>query len=450
MSKSQQYKIIEAAISAERMGGFNARFYDVRTSIIEINLFESLDKPYVTGNIAILDDKSLFEKIQLQGTEILRLTLAGLGNENNPNMNQREFYITGIEKKVKSNDAGKASVFVLNIIDKHMYLDAASQVSKSFSGRLDDEIIRICKTYLKKEVDLSYIFTSENERSDAIQQNVKGIVPNLKPTEAIQFLQNRATTLTGSPFFVYASMHDENLRVANLDVMLQQKPFNKRLPYTFNPSNVNVAEGLSALEQSFIVKEIKTVKMGGTLNHLDMGAISADYCNTNLNTGEITRTPYTIRQTLKNMIEKGVISPRKQNVFDEKFKIEDKDVDEYKTRNFHTITSSGTYGTFKGYSDEFEEGLFRKKLERIGILNHLYKNMFSVLITGTGFLVSKATVGDIVTINIVNDNIEDQRGGEEGNIDKNLSGDFLIYDTRHTFNQTSHTIALNVCKLESK
>lgn len=450
MSKSQQYKIIEAAISAERMGGFNARFYDVRTSIIEINLFESLDKPYVTGNIAILDDKSLFEKIQLQGTELLRLTLAGLGNENNPNMNQREFYITGIEKKVKSNDAGKASVFVLNIIDKHMYLDAASQVSKSFSGRLDDEIIRICKTYLKKEVDLSYIFTSQNERSDAIQQNVKGIVPNLKPTEAIQFLQNRATTLTGSPFFVYASMHDENLRIANLDVMLQQKPFNKRLPYTFNPSNVNVAEGLSALEQSFIIKEIKTVKMGGTLNHLDMGVISSDYCNTNLNTGEITRTPFSIRQTLKNMIEKGVISPRKQNVFDEKFKIEDKDVDEYKTRNFHTITSSGTYGTFKGYSDEFEEGLFRKKLERIGILNHLYKNMFSVLITGTGFLVSKATVGDIVTINIVNDNIEDQRGGEEGNIDKNLSGDFLIYDTRHTFNQTSHTIALNVCKLESK
>ena len=450
MSKSQQYKIIEAAISAERMGGFNARFYDVRTSIIEINLFESLDKPYVTGNIAILDDKSLFEKIQLQGTELLRLTLAGLGNENNPNMNQREFYITGIEKKVKSNDAGKASVFVLNIIDKHMYLDAASQVSKSFSGRLDDEIIRICKTYLKKEVDLSYIFTSQNERSDAIQQNVKGIVPNLKPTEAIQFLQNRATTLTGSPFFVYASMHDENLRIANLDVMLQQKPFNKRLPYTFNPSNVNVAEGLSALEQSFIIKEIKTVKMGGTLNHLDMGVISSDYCNTNLNTGEITRTPFSIRQTLKNMIEKGVISPRKQNVFDEKFKIEDKDVDEYKTRNFHTITSSGTYGTFKGYSDEFEEGLFRKKLERIGILNHLYKNMFSVLITGTGFLVSKAKVGDIVTINIVNDNIEDQRGGEEGNIDKNLSGDFLIYDTRHTFNQTSHTIALNVCKLESK
>lgn len=450
MSKSQQYKIIEAAISAERMGGFNARFYDVRTSIIEINLFESLDKPYVTGNIAILDDKSLFEKIQLQGTELLRLTLAGLGNENNPNMNQREFYITGIEKKVKSNDAGKASVFVLNIIDKHMYLDAASQVSKSFSGRLDDEIIRICKTYLKKEVDLSYIFTSQNERSDAIQQNVKGIVPNLKPTEAIQFLQNRATTLTGSPFFVYASMHDENLRIANLDVMLQQKPFNKRLPYTFNPSNVNVAEGLSALEQSFIIKEIKTVKMGGTLNHLDMGVISSDYCNTNLNTGEITTTPFSIRQTLKNMIEKGVISPRKQNVFDEKFKIEDKDVDEYKTRNFHTITSSGTYGTFKGYSDEFEEGLFRKKLERIGILNHLYKNMFSVLITGTGFLVSKATVGDIVTINIVNDNIEDQRGGEEGNIDKNLSGDFLIYDTRHTFNQTSHTIALNVCKLESK
>ena len=65
LNKSQQFKITEAAISADRMGGFEASFFDVRTSVAELNIFESLDKPYLTGTVVILDDKALFDKIDL-------------------------------------------------------------------------------------------------------------------------------------------------------------------------------------------------------------------------------------------------------------------------------------------------------------------------------------------------------------------------------------------------
>ena len=46
---------------------------------------------------------------------------------------------------------------------------------------------------------------------------------------------SRATTTTGSPYFLYASIHDDNLRFGNLDTMYTQTPWNNELPYVFNP-----------------------------------------------------------------------------------------------------------------------------------------------------------------------------------------------------------------------
>jgi hypothetical protein len=64
MSTSQQFKITEASISADRFGGFGSNSFDVRTSVAELNVFESLDKPYLTGTVVILDDKAL-KKIKI-------------------------------------------------------------------------------------------------------------------------------------------------------------------------------------------------------------------------------------------------------------------------------------------------------------------------------------------------------------------------------------------------
>jgi len=75
--------------------------------------------------------------------------------------------------------------------------------------------------------------------------------------------------------------------------------------------------------------------------------------------------------------------------------------------------------------------------------------MMNVVIEGAGFIVSKASVGDIVNLKIVNDNTEQDRNvGEDDLIDKTKSGNCIIYDTRHTFSGTQHTVSMNVCKLE--
>ena len=115
-NKSQQYKITEALISADRFGGFSALSFNVQMQIVEFNIFESLDKPYLTGSVAILDDKGLFDEIQFQGTEMFRLSMASLENDLDP-IFQKEFYLTGVERSVKSNDNAKSSIYLFSFIE---------------------------------------------------------------------------------------------------------------------------------------------------------------------------------------------------------------------------------------------------------------------------------------------------------------------------------------------
>lgn len=437
-SQSQQYKITEASIKADRFGNT----YDVTTSIAEFNIFESLDKPYLTAQVAILDDKSIFDIMNFQGTERFTIRMASVEN-NLDIVFERTFIMTGIEKSQKTNDTGKVSVNLFTLIEEHAFLGRAKKISKSFNGNIEKIITKLIAKELGKDVDLSYI-----KDVNAVQTNIRGIIPNLTLLESLQWLTNRATTETGSPFFVYASMHDDNLRLGNLDVMLQQSPWNDRLPYTYNPSNVSVADSQSEFEKTFIIKHIKTGKMSDTLKLIEQGSVSSKYSNTNLNTGQIFSQPYSIRKTIEKLKSKQIIGEN-QNVFDDEFFLEGQQVDLYESRRFHTISSSGTYGRSKSYHDEFDETMFRKKIESPALKGHLYKNMLNIVVEGAGFIISKATVGDVVRVNIINDNAEVSKNADERTVlDKRYSGKFVIYDTRHTFQGTKHSISMNICKLE--
>ena len=444
--KSQQFKLTKAHISADRFGGFENRFYDVKNQVAEINIYESIEEPSLTGTIAILDDKSLYELINFNGTERIRLEMAGLGKETDP-VFEKTFIMTNVVRQIKGND--KSSLYVFDLIDEHGFISEAERLRGSYRGRIDDIVKGICLTQLKKSVDISYQFLSRQDRVDAIQDDIRVIIPNLSPINACKWLLSRATTQTGSPFFLWASIHDENLRMGNLDVMYRQTPFNDKLPYTYNPSNVNVAEDKSEFEQGFTIKSLGLGEMGDTLHMVANGSVAASQCITNLNTGQMTQQHYDVQQTLNNLAFQNTIALKRQNVFDNKFKLKDKFIGFYEARNIHQVVSTGTYGKFKSYHDEFEEERHLKKLESASIKDLLVKNMMSITVPGTAFFLGKAAVGDTVNLSIVNDNLEvGKQSNADDMLDKNKSGKHLIYDLRHTFRGTEHEVTMNVCKLE--
>ena len=444
--KSSQFSITKCEITADRFGGFEEKFFDVKTSVLELNIFESLEKPYLTGNISIADDKGLFDLINFDGTERIKLEVAGTGKNIDP-VFERTMIMTSIETSVKVED--NVSILKFNLIDEHAFISEVRRLRSSYRGTLSDIIAKISAQELDMDIDLSYTLDAEDNIIDSVQTEMRVIIPNLNPLDAISWLISRATTKVGSPYYLWSTIHDDNLRLGNLDTMLRQQAFNDKLPYTYNSANISTAEKGSDFEQGFTVKSISSKGSNNTLAQVQRGSIAADYCITNLNTGQIFMRKYDIDKLLTNLNNEGTIDKRFQNVYDDKFKLKDVLLNGYNSSIIHNVVSSGTYGEYKSYHDEYEKPLHIKKLESVALKNLLFKNMQIMTVPGTAFLIGKASVGDIVNTVIRNDNTE-VGSDPESVVDQNKSGHHLIHSIRHTFRETTHEVTMSICKLERK
>lgn len=429
----QQYKISEAYITSERIDGQ----IDVRPTIIELTFFEDIEKPYITGRIAISDAAGTFDTISMSGLERLHVTIASEDSTLAPVMN-RDFIMYKIDRIIKASNSGDAAVYIFDLIDEHAIIGESVKISRTVKGSLEDEITRICVHDIGKQVDQSYLTPSS-------QNNFKINIPYMNALEACEWLRNRATTENGMPFFLYASIHDTNLRLGNLEVMLGQPAWNVELPYIYAPANVQNAETQTPLERTMVIQSMKAASLQNTRQLNATGSIGSLYNNTNLNTGRISSTKFDVTKLLQRMQDEQIIG-KNQNVYNPSFISEmGNALHELNSRVFHQVTSNGTYGIHKSYHDEIDGTRFLKKIESMAVRNLLYKNMYDVTVPGAGFIVSKASVGDIVRLDVIGDNNDPKRNQK---LDQSRSGNFLIYNTRHTFRDTRHNVAMTVCKLE--
>tara|TARA_R110002096_G_scaffold69149_7_gene166421 strand:- start:26358 stop:27728 length:1371 start_codon:yes stop_codon:yes gene_type:complete len=446
----QQYALFNARITGDKMAG-NAIL--VQNSVVELVLYESLEKAYLTGQVVIYDDTGIMDSIEFSGTEIFSVDIASETNDGSALQGLertasfsgglpegRSFTMTSIEKAIKSvNENGTSSTYLITLKETHALLSDSMKISRRIENNLNDEIVKICGLDLKKDVDLSY-------SSPSVQGHFKGIIPYLHPLDACEWLRDRATTNNGSPFFLYASIHDLNIRFGNLDVMLDQPAFNKGRPYLNLPANASKTENQGFLAKTFQVSSMSVTKVQNTHAQLKAGGIGSLYNNTNISTGQTTSVHFDVTTLIDKLKASDVIkSNTQQTVYDELFHINNVPVVDSNARIFHTITSHGTYGSFKSYHDEDTNEMFKKKVDNLAIRNMLYKNMFEVAVPGAGFIMSGASVGDIVSIATVADNALAAEGGRQ--LDSFKSGSFLIYNTRHTFKGTRHDVVMTVCKL---
>lgn len=471
-----QYIVRSAIMTAERLGDpdkgipLGEMEFDLTTNIAELVIFESLDKPYLTGNVVISDADGLFSGIQFQGTERITFTIGTADTDNTEVIISKRFILSGINKQKKSNTSGNSSVYVFTLIDEHGFLGRVSKISKSYNGSLETIIKRILQNELGRTVDIAYTGAKKGDEEFSAQQDITCIIPNLTPVDAIDWLCRRITTENGSPYFVYATLqipdlrnegstNEEDLkqgtvvRLGNLDTMLTQSAINK-IPYRYNPNTTGKNTELSQEEQSFSIKNIETGISSNTLVLLELGAIASQYSNTNLGTGELFTTKHTLKEQLRTLDSKSIIHSEgeknlSQNVYDPFFKLKDVSVDEYNAKKYHTITSTGTYGNLKSYHDETDENKFKLKVASTAMKNVLHKNPLSIIIEGAAFLTARGTVGDIINIDVIGDNVDASQEGSRIS-DVRYSGNHLIYNIKHVFTSDNHNITMNVCKLESE
>ncbi len=449
-----QFRVVEAIITSD----ISDVSIVVTNDLLELNLYESLDQLYLTGDATFLDKHGFYSTIQFQGTERINLTIQSGDSEHTTRVLKKTFIIDSVINRIKTTN-GMSSTYVFHLIDEIGFLSRIKKISKSFSGSLETITKKIVQGELKRKVDISYSGATSGNQELSVQGNRTCIIPNMTILEAIQWLSKRITTKNGSPYFVYSTLKLDDeatiendvevdsslIRIGNLDTMLSRKAFNKT-PFIYNPNAKSQTDEL-AFDKMFVIKSLKFGSSSNTLRLLEIGSHSSDYSNTDLNSGEIQKTKYSLKQQLKKLSDESIINS-KQNVHSSKFMLKDEFIDAYSSKKYHTITSSGTQGNIKGYNESGEGDNLRNRISTFAIKNALYKNSIEIVVEGVGVFISGTQVGDIINVLIIGDTDEDF--SPDNFKDPKYTGDYLIWELKHKFRNNEHSVFMTLCKLEAE
>jgi len=448
-----QYLIESAIFTADRNPSLDNKPLDISKSIAELNIYESVELPYLTGTCALVDDVRFRDAIGIKGSE--RITFTILPYEDAEPI-IKTFMITGIAANTTANE--RTEVHTLTLMEEHAYLSSVMKISESYTGLPEQIVENILNSHLGKVV--------RYESRVALQQKMKVNIPYWNPLQATEWLRDRMASSVGAPYFLYASFRDDLLRLEDLDNMMTKDPWNKKDPYSYSLTSHNSSKISNKRAEFFHVKSYEASQIESTLRLAQGGAIGSEFKTMDLtSSGQTQNTRHNSNTTLNNFIESVETNADLNTSIGYDWKLmfaksatNFKNIGELNSKVFsEVVTSRKFYETdgetpIAGYADEhLQEGLYKLKIKSAALRAILLNNVFEISVPGQPYLVSDLDIGVGSNI-LLNYAVASQADGSinAGDVDRNKSGKFLVYRTRHMFSEGNYNVKMDIVKLTDK
>ena len=122
----------------------------INKSVFQVDIFEHLDRPFLSGQIIVKDDVNLYDTFfNVKGTERLLLVFSDASN-NNPI--SKRFVLRKVASSRKTDET--TEVLIFSIIEEIYFIDTFSQFSKAYKGTPDQIIKNILKDKLQRDLIL--------------------------------------------------------------------------------------------------------------------------------------------------------------------------------------------------------------------------------------------------------------------------------------------------------
>ena len=399
-------------------------------------IYENLAKPYLTGTIAVEDPQRVFERIDFSGGETLELTI-----RRGPDAPayKKEFILDRLISSHKISE--DSEVYVFHMVEKTAFISQLMNVNKAYSGQISDIINDIYKDTFNKEI----IFPGQKP----IKQNMKVIVPNMHPYQAMSWLCNQAVTENGFPFYLFSVFADDDyIYMASLEDILSQPVLNSSKPYVYTQSASNT-EGPQRL---MTIKNYSIRNNEDMLEMIENGNIGANYNFIDTMTARYKKSNYNI---IKDLAPDVVNKNKRQGYFNipDDFVYNDVNMSEYQSKNITSIRNSGAYtiidGSFASLHQEDDNNFYKKHIIAKSLRHLMSKSIIEVTLNGpefmsTGTRALSRTVGNNIRL-IFPANAPSQ--GKNMKIDAKKSGDYTIFSAKHSFAGENYNIRLMCCKV---
>ena len=435
-----QYKLERVLLESEKLG----RDFNLYRIISEINIFEHIDKPYLTASIIISDNNNVITDIDILGTEKVTIELnTEIEGGSLQFTITKKFIITEIVAGVKSSDYQES--WIINLIEDIGYISRLTRVSKSYTSAPSDIIKKIVNEFLGREV----LQISKTEHKE--EKPMKVIVPNMTPLESANWIKDRISTQDGMPFFLYSTLCDDKLRYVDLETVLKSNPLNIERPYTYSQTFGSEMAKYDKITQSYIIQGYKAVNQENQLNlsRGGWGGATYNFIDTTIGKNEISK--FNINQVFQGLKSRGALKPdQNKQIYDDQALINGKSIHDYDTREITQISTSNIFtdNTYNYYESSNIKGHMLKPTAK-AMRNFVHKSSIDINVAGQNFLYKDIckSIGTVITLDFKN--TREVNPGEQHR-DVKRSGEYMIYAARHVFSGQKYNVNLSCVKLANE
>jgi hypothetical protein len=416
-STTDDFELISAVFSTQRGKG---KTFSIAGNLIEFSIYEHLDTPYLTANFTIIDTNNMFETMDFQGGEFLKVSFQSLETQDKASLISKTFAIDKILKTTRPDE--RTEVVVLHGFEDIVIKSSVKNVNKHYKNTPDNIITSILSEYLSKDLSIA---------PEIGQSSMDVIVPNMHPIEAATWIKNRITSSDGLPFYLYSTLYSDALYLVDLGSILNKEPINSKLPFLYLQSAGH------GIDNNYIpILAYKQENVEDVMSLIRKGYVGSEYSFLNTLKGENETVKFDVADDVfYNLAEKNYFKNQPKFVYAPDQKIDDIKTSSYSSKHITKIASSGAYtqDIYKSNSldEEISLGGYRKRIVGDAIKNFMTKTPISITVPGRAFMRGDGdyTIGNIIKVMF----LDVQHSKDEAGIDSKKSGYYTMYAARHSF-----------------
>jgi hypothetical protein len=414
--ESTQFYIKEVSINSK--GGDP---FQITNLIEEISLYDNLFMPVLSGHILITDTSRIIDRITLID-DVIQIHITKMVDEEFASF-KKSFRIYSITDRKNINNTSEA--YIIHFVAEELKQSDRQKVSKSYNSTYSEVVENILKQNLN--VDRNNI---------AIVEKSLGIrrinVNNLRPLDALEWCAKRALDSKNSPDFLFFA-NRAGYNFVSLSKLLTQ---NSILNINFSPKNLDNEDQFFELSKA---RSFEVVSQFDAISKLRSGADAGTFIGFDPITRTIGAKTISGDQTYSNMehgnkkqITNTVVNPdgtSNKTDFNAKQTLsinsERRKISDYIKKNDPTsISKDEKQEMFLHQRQTILTNLMQKRLKIVMPGNFQLSSGFNVTIDASGFSA--------------------RTKGEDVNMDKSLSGKYIITGTRHIIGLRSHVTVIEV------
>lgn len=249
VKKSTQFKINELVIVTK------AGNIDISSIYEELNIFDSLMMPVMSGTILIKDSIGLSGKLLFDGSETILIDIAKDKNSDIANFH-KAFRI--FKQSDRQNDGLNSEIYTLHFVSDELMYSDQKRINQSYE---------LTNAQIIEKILLDYLKVPKNNLKGIINPTSgikKVVIPNLRPLDAIDWIAKRSVDINQSPNFMFFQ-NTIGYNFASLSLLLSQPDILDVKFETKNQSGKNAIEEISsarALEVISQANEIEKTRSG--------------------------------------------------------------------------------------------------------------------------------------------------------------------------------------------